>query len=192
MHRLAVGKKNKDVHWYNRDVKQTESERAEEIRKIKELEAQALAAVLGYEPTTIGNSSGPASGSNAIAVPSTNAEVETKRKDREGRRRRKEEKRARKELEKTSQSVIHNVSYFADRPVRHPSRSRSPRYRSTERKHGDDRSAQSRSRSRTPIIERRKARSDYDAAEREREREDDRRRWEYNSRRDVPLDRRRY
>jgi hypothetical protein len=38
--------KSKDVHWYNRDAKQTESERDEEIRKVKELEAQALAAVL--------------------------------------------------------------------------------------------------------------------------------------------------
>lgn len=38
--------KNKDVHWYNRDLDATEAERTEEIRKIKELEAQALASVL--------------------------------------------------------------------------------------------------------------------------------------------------
>jgi len=38
--------KNKDIHWYNRDVKGDDAQRDEEIRKIKELEAQALAAVL--------------------------------------------------------------------------------------------------------------------------------------------------
>ncbi|KAF9533724.1 kinase phosphorylation domain-containing protein [Crepidotus variabilis] len=38
--------KNKDVHWYNRDANGTDAERDEEIRKVKELEAQALAAVL--------------------------------------------------------------------------------------------------------------------------------------------------
>ena len=38
--------KNKDVHWYNREKKDTEAERLEEIRKIKQLEAEALGAVL--------------------------------------------------------------------------------------------------------------------------------------------------
>ncbi|KAF9493400.1 hypothetical protein BDN71DRAFT_1350747, partial [Pleurotus eryngii] len=38
--------KNKDIHWYNRDQKQTERERAEEIRKIKEAEEEAIAAAL--------------------------------------------------------------------------------------------------------------------------------------------------
>jgi Multiple myeloma tumor-associated len=38
--------KNKDVHWYNRDLSQTEVEKAEEIRKIKEAEADALAVAL--------------------------------------------------------------------------------------------------------------------------------------------------
>ena len=31
------------MHWYNRDLKDSESERKEEIRKIKEAEADALA-----------------------------------------------------------------------------------------------------------------------------------------------------
>ncbi|KAH9932500.1 kinase phosphorylation domain-containing protein, partial [Fomitopsis serialis] len=38
--------KNKDIHWYNREARQTSAEREEEIRKIKETEAEALAAAL--------------------------------------------------------------------------------------------------------------------------------------------------
>ncbi|KAF8590656.1 hypothetical protein K439DRAFT_1329157 [Ramaria rubella] len=38
--------KNKDVHWYNRDLKAGEAERLEEIRKIKEAEEDALAVAL--------------------------------------------------------------------------------------------------------------------------------------------------
>lgn len=38
--------KNKDIHWYNRDLPQTQAERDEEIRKVKEAEAEALAAAL--------------------------------------------------------------------------------------------------------------------------------------------------
>ena len=38
--------KNKDIHWYNREVKQTDAEREDEIRRIKEQEAEALAAAL--------------------------------------------------------------------------------------------------------------------------------------------------
>ncbi|KAH9858988.1 kinase phosphorylation domain-containing protein [Lenzites betulinus] len=38
--------KNKDIHWYSRDHEETEAERLEEIRKIKEAEAEAIAAAL--------------------------------------------------------------------------------------------------------------------------------------------------
>ena len=38
--------KKKDVHWYNRELKSSEEERAEEIRKIKEAEAEALSVAL--------------------------------------------------------------------------------------------------------------------------------------------------
>ncbi|KAF9512905.1 hypothetical protein BS47DRAFT_1022936 [Hydnum rufescens UP504] len=38
--------KNKDIHWYKRDVANSESDRLEEIRKIKEAEADALAVAL--------------------------------------------------------------------------------------------------------------------------------------------------
>lgn len=38
--------KNKDVHWYARDADDDEEARLAEIRKIKEAEAEALAAAL--------------------------------------------------------------------------------------------------------------------------------------------------
>ncbi|THH02191.1 hypothetical protein EW145_g6782 [Phellinidium pouzarii] len=42
--------KNKDVHWYNRDVKNDEDERQAEIRRIKEAEEEAMAQALGFTP----------------------------------------------------------------------------------------------------------------------------------------------
>ena len=42
--------KNKDIHWYQRDGPQTEDERREELRKIKEAESEALAAALCVIP----------------------------------------------------------------------------------------------------------------------------------------------
>ncbi|KAH0828033.1 kinase phosphorylation protein-domain-containing protein [Lanmaoa asiatica] len=38
--------KNKDIHWYNRDKTASEAERQEEIRKVKEAEAEALSIAL--------------------------------------------------------------------------------------------------------------------------------------------------
>ena len=38
--------KNKDVHWYNRDAKQTEDEKQAELRRIKEAEEEAMAQLL--------------------------------------------------------------------------------------------------------------------------------------------------
>ncbi|RDX55234.1 hypothetical protein OH76DRAFT_1339605 [Lentinus brumalis] len=38
--------KNKDIHWYTREGPQGDAERREEIRRIKEAEAEALAAAL--------------------------------------------------------------------------------------------------------------------------------------------------
>lgn len=38
--------KNKDIHWYNRDLHGTQAERDEEIRKIKEAEAEAMSVAL--------------------------------------------------------------------------------------------------------------------------------------------------
>jgi len=42
--------KRKDVHWYNRDLNSSQEERAEEIRKIKEAEAEALSVALYASP----------------------------------------------------------------------------------------------------------------------------------------------
>ncbi|KJA13332.1 hypothetical protein HYPSUDRAFT_209635 [Hypholoma sublateritium FD-334 SS-4] len=177
--------KNKDIHWYNRDNDADgAAEKAEEIRKIKELEAEALSAALGYEPTkpTPGASS---SGANAVPVASTSAakyavapdadaaaraaEKAERHRAREARR---EEKRARKERKRLERGD--------ERPRRHPSRSRSP-------------ARPARSRSRTPPVRspprHRERRVDpaYDAQERESERERDRRRWELSSaRREAP------
>ncbi|KAF9452333.1 hypothetical protein P691DRAFT_233277 [Macrolepiota fuliginosa MF-IS2] len=38
--------KNKDVHWYNREAEDTEDEKNAEIKRIKQLEADALAIAL--------------------------------------------------------------------------------------------------------------------------------------------------
>jgi hypothetical protein len=38
--------KNKDIHWYSREKNDSEEAMREEIRKVKEQEAEALAAAL--------------------------------------------------------------------------------------------------------------------------------------------------
>ncbi|KDR79050.1 hypothetical protein GALMADRAFT_244800 [Galerina marginata CBS 339.88] len=200
--------KNKDIHWYNRDIDSGAEARAEEIRKVKELEADALSVALGFEPAS--KSGGNSTGANAIPVASTsNGETKSgllKDDEKEEKRRRKEERgaerRARKELKKMSQSGAHGLLELAERserPRRHPSRSRSPRFRSKERRVTEERRPHSRSRSRTPRAERRskggsthEKELDYDSEERERERERDRRRWELNASRDQPRGVRRY
>ncbi|KAG5649813.1 hypothetical protein H0H81_001904 [Sphagnurus paluster] len=107
--------KNKDVHWYNREAGQTQAERDEEIRKIKELEADALAVALGFEPApkaplavAAPTSTSPRSPTSptAIAKPVTGsaedvaavekAEKHRRKADKEARRARKEERRSRK------------------------------------------------------------------------------------------------
>lgn len=67
--------KKKDVHWYNRELKSSQEERAEEIRKIKEVEAEALSVALGFGPSKKESSSSTqGTGTNAIPVtPSTPA-----------------------------------------------------------------------------------------------------------------------
>ncbi|OBZ70697.1 Multiple myeloma tumor-associated protein 2 [Grifola frondosa] len=106
--------KNKDVHWYARDVSQGEAERREEIRKIKEAEAEALAAALGFAPgPKTATSSGPGTGPNAIGVaPKPNAadagipldEEKEERKRRKAER--KEEKRAKKEKRRVERERV--------------------------------------------------------------------------------------
>ncbi|KAF7973273.1 hypothetical protein HWV62_15713 [Athelia sp. TMB] len=96
--------KNKDVHWYNRDKNDDAVQRAEEIRKVKEAEAEALAAALGFEPAPKTADGAPASGSNAIAAipkePTAEAAAAEKEEKRRKKAERKEEKRAKKEAKR--------------------------------------------------------------------------------------------
>lgn len=177
--------KNKDVHWYNRDVQQAEDERAEEIRKVKEAEAEALSVALGFAPGSKVNSGGITPSTSAVAVraPTTQMSEDAQRvAEKEERRRRKaerkEEKRAKKERREATKHRDSDHRRRGD-----DSRSRSPRRRSASPS-----PLRRRSRSRTPP--RSRSPPDYDAEERARERERDRRRWDMNSRRYAPEGRR--
>ena len=150
----------------------------------------------GFEPSS--TSQGAATGANAAPLASSSnsdSKVDKPKDDKEERRRkkdeRKQEKRARKELKKLRGSGENDLTNLKDLPRRDRSRSRSPRFRSTERKLGDERRHRTRSHSRTRH-NRHDTGSDYDSIERERERENDRRRWDLNNaRRNAPLDGRR-
>ncbi|KAK0469992.1 kinase phosphorylation protein-domain-containing protein [Desarmillaria tabescens] len=185
--------KNKDVHWYNRDVSNSEAERLEEIRKVKEAEAEALSVALGFAPNAKG----------AVAkdepTPSTSKPVENATSpdqtalDKEERRRRKaerkEEKKAKKELRRLERQERHTSVDTRRRREHSSSRSRSPRTRSRERRDYDDRYPRRRSRSpATPPYrdQYRISPEKYDDISRERERDRDRRRWDANSRRNEP------
>ncbi|KAF9000735.1 kinase phosphorylation protein-domain-containing protein [Cyathus striatus] len=197
--------KNKDIHWYNRDVSQEQQERDEEIRKIKEMEADALAVALGFEPSSksnthkSGDTSNIASGSNSLPLPEKESTESQKVSEKEERRRRKaerkEEKRARKELRKLARSGRHDVEALDHDSHRkyNRSRSRSPelRNRSRERRDYVSRRHRSRSLSRSPISEKRRNYDDYNTVEQNRERERDRPRWDLNARRETTSDRRR-
>ncbi|EED85113.1 predicted protein [Postia placenta Mad-698-R] len=194
--------KNKDIHWYNRDLPQTQAERDEEIRKVKEAEAEALAAALGFatatKPGAPSAASGSGTGSNAIGVapkpeaapPAPDTEKEERRRRKEERRREKEEKRARKEKRRAERHRSHGDEDDGDdarHTHRHRSRSRSPR--GVDRAHGRperNRSPHAHNRSRTPPARRHTDDRAYGYSEREREQERDRRRWEDNARRERP------
>lgn len=200
--------KNKDIHWYQRDKQSTEEELAEEIRKLKEAEAEALSAALyvfclgpfgrsvyltdwmtrgfaaGSKPGVPNAKAGPATGSNAVAVPNTTAispeDAEREMEKEERRRRkaeRKEEKRAKKEEKRKRKAEREDESDHHRHHHNRQTRSRSPR------RHSLDHSVHRRHRSPTPSIVRPNR---YSEEERERERERDRRRWADNSRREQP------
>ena len=151
----------------------------------------------GFEPSP--TSHGAATGANAAPVASSSnpsSKVDKPKEDKEERQRkkdeRKQEKRARKELKKLSKSGENGLTNLKDLPRRDPSRSRSPRVRSTERKPSDERRHRTRSHSRTCPTKYDMG-SDYDSFERERERENDRRRWDLNNaRRNPPPNGRRF
>ncbi|EPS97165.1 hypothetical protein FOMPIDRAFT_131485 [Fomitopsis schrenkii] len=186
--------KNKDIHWYNREIKQTDAERQEELRLIREQEAEALAAALGFAPgQKPGASSGPGTGANAVGVTPkpdepADAEKEEKRRRKEERKREKEEKRARKDARRAERHARKHTPGDDDRDDyssrnMHGTQSRSPRRKSRDEERGQYR-RDSGSRSRSPPP--RRPVMDYSERERERERERDRRRWEDNARRDRP------
>ncbi|TFY79929.1 hypothetical protein EWM64_g4081 [Hericium alpestre] len=100
--------KNKDVHWYNRDVKMTDAERDEEIRKIKEAEAEALSVALGFGPSLkTGTAAGPTSGANSIPTGAPKGEAaesgdadKQKNLEKEEKRRLKAERKALKQAQR--------------------------------------------------------------------------------------------
>ena len=140
----------------------------------------------GFEPSS--TSQGVATGANAAPVASSSnsdSKVDKPKGEEEERRRkkdeRKQEKRARKEQKKLRKNGGNDTADLKDLSLRDRSRSRSPRFRSTERRLSDQRRHRTRSHSRT-----RRTRSDYDSFDRERERETDRRRWDLNNARRNP------
>jgi len=171
--------KNKDVHWYNRDKKDSESERQEEIRKIKEAEAEALAVALYVASFYIDNTltlrrgfapepkkaEASSSKPGEETDPQRAIEKEEKRRRKEEKRARKEEKKARKDQKRLERSERYAIEDSGRERHRHRSRSRSPRRREP--------------RPRSPG-------EGYNSEERERERERDRRRFDANLGRNEP------
>ncbi|KAL9714281.1 hypothetical protein Ac2012v2_002594 [Leucoagaricus gongylophorus] len=180
--------KNKDVHWYSRDKNNTEDEKALEIKRIKQLEADALAVALGFEPAPKGQESG-------IKREDPDEDLQRAREKEEKHRRkveRKEEKAARKQakLERKARERGEDPDPYYRRS-RYRSRSRSPRRhrfsRSPYSRSGRNSSRKSLSLEPRPShrLEQR-TEHDYGVEERERERERDRRRWDMNVRRELP------
>ncbi|KAG8915315.1 hypothetical protein FRC00_005760 [Tulasnella sp. 408] len=175
--------KNKDVHWYNRDAKDGEEERAAEIRKIKEAEEDALAAALGFAPVKrVSTTEGPSSSSGPTKSPEEKeAEKEEKRRKKEEKRLRKEEKRERKERRRADREDRHQHDQGGSRP-RSRSRDAGHRHRRS--------SSMSRSRSPPPRRENHRlyrtspTRHPRDRSPRDKERDDGRRpsRRAYHSR----------
>lgn len=167
------------MHWYNRDISDGAAERAEEIRKVKEAEAEALSAALyvllyyncltvtnllyrGFAPSAKPAAAGPASGANATlsSVPSKMENEEPKASEKEEKRRkkaeRKEEKKAKKEAKRAGRVAGRYESDDGERSRRRdPSRSRSPRRHQSSKEPEVDHmhaSRRHRSRSMTPPI----------------------------------------
>ncbi|KAG8982521.1 hypothetical protein FRB94_008000 [Tulasnella sp. JGI-2019a] len=113
--------KNKDVHWYAREAKDTEAERREELRKIKEAEEDALAVALGFAPAN--RSALPSSSSTSKTPEELEEEAKLKATEKEEKKRLKEEKRLRKEEKRARKTAERDLRL--DRPSGHRDRSRS-------------------------------------------------------------------
>lgn len=196
--------KNKDVHWYNRDLKDSELQRLEEIRKVKEAEADALAVALcvtmlrflslflltfsnrGYTPEPRG---AKAESSGDASEAKTSPEDPQRVIEKEERRRRKEEKRAKKELKREMKGLKKDGKGKRGEREHHYDRDdpRDPRRKlqRTRDSHSRSRSPHTRRRPRSSTPPPRDLR-DYDDEQREKERQRDRHRWDQNSRRNAP------
>jgi len=184
--------KNKDIHWYNRDGKQTESERQAEIRRIKEAEEEAISIALGFAPAKKGVDvsvgEGEVSGNQLSPSPAD----EAKQKEKEERKLRKLEKKARKAEKKTRKeekrsrrredSDSEHDHHSRGENQRGRSRSRSPHLR---RRSVDEGSFIAGRRSASPRRDRHRSRTPphNSYANRETERWD-RRGWDEGARRD--------
>ncbi|OXG98914.1 hypothetical protein C370_07451 [Cryptococcus neoformans A1-35-8] len=99
--------KNKDIHWYNRDVDDGDTERAareraEEIARVKQQEEDALAEALGL-PVTKRDPDAIGTGANDVPVKKSEKDEEIERLEKEERKREKalrKEQRAMKRAEK--------------------------------------------------------------------------------------------
>ncbi|KDQ12470.1 hypothetical protein BOTBODRAFT_34439 [Botryobasidium botryosum FD-172 SS1] len=94
--------KNKDVHWYNRDLEQSEADRREEIRKVKEAEEDALAVALGFKPAvrTVPETTPAIADGEAVSAPDATGALSEKALEKEEKHRRKQEKRERKDAKR--------------------------------------------------------------------------------------------
>ncbi|WWD17188.1 hypothetical protein CI109_101626 [Kwoniella shandongensis] len=154
--------KNKDIHWYNRDVDENDTEkaardRAEEIRRIKEQEEDALAAALGFAPKKR-DTEGDGIGTGANDVP-----IKKSEKDEEIERLEKEERKREKALRKEQRALKR-----AEKEVKKEEKDRRRHHRSESRRHHDEESDHDRERHRS-----RRHRDDDDERELERDRDRD-------------------
>ncbi|KAL5484957.1 hypothetical protein ACEPAI_7599 [Sanghuangporus weigelae] len=198
--------KNKDVHWYNRDIRQGETEKQAEVRRIKEAEAEALAQALGFGPSKKPldvnsnedkNASSPTAGQSGGMSPPGD-EISEEKPERRTRklekRAKKAEKKARKEARRMQRQKHESDSGYEREEGQH---SHSPRHRSFRERersreyygHGRRSASPSRVQRRSASPPPRRDGQDhstrnYDFTEQERERERDRRRWDANAARD--------
>ncbi|WVO22040.1 uncharacterized protein IAS62_003360 [Cryptococcus decagattii] len=101
--------KNKDIHWYNREVSEDDTakaarERAEELQRIKQQEEDALAAALGYA-VPMRDTDGEGTGSNNIPVRKSEKDDEIARLEKEERKREKALRREQRALKRAEKEI---------------------------------------------------------------------------------------
>ncbi|KAL0954703.1 hypothetical protein HGRIS_003652 [Hohenbuehelia grisea] len=158
--------KNKDVHWYSRDIQDDAAQRAEEIRKVKEAEAEALSAALGFAPKAGVIAAVVASPTDPTKLATTSAKEldQTKEEKRRRKAERKEAKRERKEKRLLERS--RNDDNPRDDYRRRSNRSSSPRRLDSGRRDSSP-PRSGRYRSRSPAPERHPSRPSRDVDHRD-------------------------